>query len=217
MYKGVIFDLDGTLVNSIEDIKNSLNRVLKKNGYKEKSLNDYTNNIGQGLYQLTDDSLDNKESKQIVDKLYQELLADYAENYLVDTKPYPGMIDLLNDLVARKILIGVNSNKKDEFTKVIVKTLFKDIPFVLVLGDRLNINKKPDPYSANEIIEKMNLDKSEVVYIGDTDHDIKTAKNANIASIGVTWGYRSKEVLIASGANEVVDNVADLRALLINI
>lgn len=215
MYKGVIFDLDGTLVNSIEDIKNSLNRVLKKHGYSEKSLEDYTNNIGQGLYQLTIDSLDNKESKEVVDKIYEGLIQDYAENYLVDTKEYLGISDLLNDLVLNDILIGVNSNKKDEFTKDIVSTIFKDIPFTLVLGDRVNINKKPDPYSANEIIAEMNLAKSETVYIGDTDHDMQTAINAGIDSIGVTWGYRSKEVLINSGAKYTVDSVEELKNLLI--
>ena len=214
MYKGVIFDLDGTLVNSIEDIKNSLNRVLKQNGFKEKSLEDYTNNIGQGLYQLTIDSLDNKESKEVVDKLYAGLLKDYASNYLIDTKPYDGMLDLLNELVNKNILIGVNSNKKDEFTKDIVNTLFKDIPFILILGDRENINKKPDPYSANEIIDCMKLAKSEVVYIGDTDHDMQTAVNAEIDSIGVTWGYRSKEVLKSSGAKYTVDSVEELKDLL---
>ena len=214
MYKGVIFDLDGTLVNSIEDIKNSLNRVLKQNGFKEKSLEDYTNNIGQGLYQLTIDSLDNKESKEVVDKVYAGLLKDYASNYLIDTKAYDGMLDLLNELVNKNILIGVNSNKKDEFTKDIVNTLFKDIPFILILGDRENINKKPDPYSANEIIDCMKLAKSEVVYIGDTDHDMQTAINAEIDSIGVTWGYRSKEVLKSSGAKYTVDSVEELKDLL---
>ncbi len=211
MYKGVIFDLDGTLVNSIEDIKNSMNRALEKYELETNDLDFYISHIGQGLLTLTKDATRN----QKVELVYQELLSDYSDNYLVKTKSYPHISELVDRLSKKGIKIAVNSNKKDEFTKDIVNTLFKDIEFVDVIGDRENINKKPDPHSANEIIEKMDLDKSDIVYVGDTDHDMQTAINAEIDSIGVTWGYRSKAELQAANAKYIADDVQELESVLI--
>lgn len=211
MYKGVIFDLDGTLVDSIVDIKNSMNRALANNNLEENDLQFYVDHIGQGLYKLTEDSTKGVK----VEEVYNDLLKDYSENYLIETKPYAGMLDLVNKLVLNNILVGVNSNKKDEYTKEIVKKLFPNIDFVKVIGDREGVNKKPDPISANEIISAMGLDKKDVVYVGDTDHDMHTALNANIDSIGVTWGYRSKEQLEQAHAVHIADNMTDLELILI--
>ncbi len=210
MYKGVIFDLDGTLINSIEDIGNSLNRILKKHGLPERSIQDYSDNIGQGLLQLTKDSAPSDISQEMLDTIFPEFIADYGENYNVKTKAYDGIMEMLKTLRDKDILLGVNSNKKHEYTVELMNTLFPEIPFVLVLGDRENVNKKPDPTSANEIVEAMNLDKKDVVYVGDTNHDINTAQNAELNSIGVTWGYRSKQVLVDEGASHIAETANEI-------
>lgn len=210
MYKGVIFDLDGTLVNSIEDIGNSLNRVLETRHLPLSTVKQYTARIGQGLYQLVIDSTPENTSKEVIDEIFEEFVKDYGKNYLIKTKPYDGINEMLEALVKEGILLGVNSNKKDEFTKEIVKTLFPKIPFTLVLGDRVDVKKKPDPTSALEIIAAMGLSHEDVVYVGDTDHDMHTAHNAQIDSIGVSWGYRTLDVLNNEGAVHTVREVSEI-------
>lgn len=210
MYKGVIFDLDGTLVNSIEDIGDSLNRILAKYDLGLSSVEQYTARIGQGLRQLVIDSTPEDLDDELRDKIFNEFVEDYGQNYIVKTKAYDGIDEMLEALSKEGILLGVNSNKKDEFTKEIVSTLFPKIDFTLVLGDRENVKKKPDPTSANEIVEAMGLSKDEVVYVGDTDHDMHTAANAGLDSIGVSWGYRTLEVLKNEGAVHTVSEVKDI-------
>lgn len=209
-YKGVIFDLDGTLVNSIQDIGESMNRSLKRFKYPTHELSFYIDNIGQGLAQLTSDSLPKNVSTTDYAEFFESFVADYSVNYLVNTKPYADINELVNELSKRGVMIGVNSNKKDELTKAIVEKLFSNISFTDVLGDRLNIDKKPSPISANEIIEQMNIDKSLVVYVGDTQHDMHTASNANIDSIGVSWGYRTIDQLKEAGATHIVNEPLEI-------
>lgn len=215
MYRGVIFDLDGTLVNSIEDIGDSLNRILEKRGLPLLTVEEYTDRIGQGLYQLVMDSTPEGIKKQKIDEIFDEFVQDYGQNYLIKTKPYDHIITMLETLVAAGVLLGVNSNKKDEFTKEIVAALFPNIPFVLVLGDRVDVKKKPDPTSALEIVEAMGLPQSDVVYVGDTDHDMHTAANANVDSIGVAWGYRTLEVLKDEGATHIVSEVSEITDIIL--
>lgn len=209
-YKGVIFDLDGTLVNSIEDIGNSLNRVLSKHKLAQRTIQEYTDRIGQGLHQLVLDSVPQGTDLEISEVIFKEFVEDYGNNYMVKTSPYEGITDMLLTLQENNIKLGVNSNKKDEFTKEIVETVFPNIEFTLVLGDRESVNKKPDPTSALEIINAMNLAKEQVVYVGDTDHDMHTAQNAGIDSIGVSWGYRTLELLHEEGATHTVKEVTEI-------
>ena len=209
-YKGVIFDLDGTLVNSIEDIGNSLNRVLSEHKLAQRTIQEYTDRIGQGLHQLVLDSVPQGTDLEISEVIFKEFVEDYGNNYMVKTSPYEGITDMLLTLQENNIKLGVNSNKKDEFTKEIVETVFPNIEFTLVLGDRESVNKKPDPTSALEIINAMNLAKEQVVYVGDTDHDMHTAQNAGIDSIGVSWGYRTLELLHEEGATHTVKEVTEI-------
>lgn len=215
-YKGVIFDLDGTIVSSIDDIGNSLNRILKKYELPLLTMQEYTDRIGQGLHQLVIDSTPENTDSQVIEKIFLEFVEDYGNNYNIETKPYDGVNEMLQELINHGVKLGVNSNKKHEFTVDIINTLFPEIPFVLVLGDRVHVNKKPDPTSAIEIIEAMNLGKDEVVYVGDTDHDMHTANNAGIDSIGVSWGYRSLDLLKAEGATHTVNNVKDIVSVVID-
>lgn len=209
-YKGVIFDLDGTLVNSVKDIGDSLNRVLVNNGLVARSDQHYIDSVGQGLLQLLRDSLLVDLSEENILKLFDEYVEDYSANCINNTVAYENMVEVVNTLNSNNILIGVNSNKRDELTKKIVAKIFNEIEFVDVIGDRENIEKKPSPISANEIVAKMNLDKSDVVYIGDTQHDMHTAQNANLDSVAVSWGYRKLDDLVNAGATYTVESVSSI-------
>ena len=209
-YKGVIFDLDGTLIDSIEDIGDSLNRSLSKFNLENWTKEDYTKRIGNGLYQLMLDSIKVSVSEHSKQLIYQDFIADYSQNYLNKTKAYEGINNVLETLQNEKILIGVNSNKADVLCKEIVKSLFSNIEFAEVLGDRKDILKKPDPTSANEIVEKMNLLPQDVVYIGDSTVDINTAKNANLDCIAVDWGFRSHTELAVLNPNYLISDVSEI-------
>ena len=195
MIKGLIFDLDGTLINSIGDIHYSLNLALKYHGYEEVSLEDAQKNTGRGFRKLIVKSLPANTSDKIVDEVNKTYTKFYGEHYHERTYGYEGIYELLKELNKRNIKIAVNSNKKDEYTKNLMKIIFKNIEFSAVFGERIGIPTKPNPATAEEIISIMELDKNEVCYVGDSEVDIQTGKNTNIKTIGCLWGFRSKEVL----------------------
>lgn len=213
-YKGIIFDLDGTLLNSIEDIGDSMNEVLKKIELPTLSYEDYKLKVGGGFRGLVVNCLPENTKERVIEdttKLFSDI---YDKNYLNKTHPYDGIMEILNELKNRGIKLGVNSNKRNEYTNDLVDKNFKDIPFLKVFGDREGIIKKPDPASAVEIAESMNLKPEEILYIGDSDVDILTGKNANMDTVGVAWGFRGRKELENSGANFIVEKPMDILNLL---
>lgn len=216
MIKGLIFDLDGTLINSIDDIHYSLNLALKAHGYKEKDLKTTKANIGNGFKRLIMDSLPEINDENIIDEINKTYTKFYSEHYHDKTYSYDGVYELLKELNKRNIKIAVNSNKKDEYTKNLMNIIFPDIKFVAVFGERKGIETKPNPKSALEIIDMMKLDKDEVLYVGDSEIDIRTAKNAGLKSIGCLWGFRNKETLKNEGADTTINKPEELLKYLKN-
>ena len=210
MIKGLIFDLDGTLINSIGDIHYSLNLALKHHGYEEVSLEDAQKNTGRGFRKLIVESLPINTSDQIIDEVNKTYTKFYGEHYHERTYGYEGIYELLKELNKRNIKIAVNSNKKDEYTKNLMKIIFKDIEFTAVFGERIGIPTKPNPATAEEIISIMELDKNEVCYVGDSEVDIQTGKNTNIKTIGCLWGFRSKETLEKENPDIVVSKPEEI-------
>ena len=210
MIKGLIFDLDGTLINSIGDIHYSLNLALKYHGYKEVSLEDAQKNTGRGFRKLIVESLPINTSDQIIDEVNKTYTKFYGEHYHERTYGYEGIYELLKELNKRNIKIAVNSNKKDEYTKNLMKIIFKDIEFTAVFGERIGIPTKPNPATAEEIISIMELDKNEVCYVGDSEVDIQTGKNTNIKTIGCLWGFRSKETLEKENPDIIVSKPEEI-------
>lgn len=210
MIKGIIFDLDGTLINSIVDIHYSLNLALKAHGYQEKDLETTQRNVGNGFRKLIMDSLPEVKDENIIDEVNKTYTKFYSEHYHDKTYSYDGVYELLKELNKRNIKISVNSNKKDEYTKNLMKILFPNIKFVAVFGERKEVGKKPDPTSALEIIDIMKLNKNEVIYIGDSEIDIRTAKNAELKSIGCLWGFRNKETLEKEKADIIVNKPEEI-------
>ena len=210
MIKGLIFDLDGTLIDSIKDITTSVNLSLKEYGFEEVSIDFVRKNTGKGFRKLIEDSLPFVKEEKLIDEITANYTIKYGEHYNDETDAYKGVKQTLTTLQEKGIKLAVNSNKKDIYTKNLMKKIFENINFTAVYGERVGIQNKPDPTTANEIIELMNLKKEEVLYVGDSEVDIKTAKNAKLKSIGCKWGFRKEEVLIKEGATYIIDKPQEI-------
>lgn len=211
MYKGVIFDLDGTLVNSLEDITNAMNRVLKKHDFPTHSLSACQSFIGHGVKDLVVKALPKEhQNEEWITRCFEEMIAVYRDNCAIKTKMYEGINDLLDALTVRDIKMAVFSNKADELTKKIVKALFPKWNFEVVAGLKVEAHKKPNPIVAIEISQKMEIPVENLIFVGDTSVDMETAKNAGMYPVGVVWGFRTKAELNASDAKFILEKPLDL-------
>ncbi|MBP8793662.1 MAG: HAD family hydrolase [Lutibacter sp.] len=209
-FKAVIFDLDGTLVNSLQDIADSMNIVLQGYNYPTHSYEEYKNFIGSGIRSLVGKSLPlaHNNEKQI-DSCFNLMMEVYRDNCTCKTKPYDGITELLDNLKSRNIKLSVLSNKSDEFTKKITDALLPNY-FDPVIGLSVESLKKPNPFGVVEISKKLGIEVEEIIYIGDSGIDMQTANNANMFAVGVLWGFRPKEELISNGAKYLLSNPSDL-------
>ena len=213
-YKGIIFDLDGTLVNSLEDISDAMNTVLTNLNYPTHTYDAYQYFIGSGLRNLVSKALPaSNNSENEIEVCFENMIAEYREICTLKTKPYAGIVELLDDLVSRDIKLAVFSNKADELTKKIASEIFPDY-FNTAVGLSTEALKKPNPFEALEISKNWNLKTEEIIFIGDSDIDMLTATNAKMFPLGVSWGYRTEEELIASGAKLVINTPSDLIEIL---
>jgi phosphoglycolate phosphatase len=213
-FKGVIFDLDGTLVNSLEDIADAMNRVLLNLGYPLHTYESYQYFIGSGLRNLVSKSLpDTHNSEKDIDHCYQLMIEDYSDNCTCKTKAYDGIRELLNHLVSQNIKLSVFSNKSDALTKKITTHLFPNI-FDPIVGLRIEELKKPNPTEAIAISKSMGSTAEEIIFVGDSGIDMQTAANADMLAVGVSWGYRPEDELMGAGAKYVLNNPLDLIQIL---
>ena len=192
--KAVIFDLDGTLVDSLEDIANACNEVLESEGLPVHSVKSYQAMIGNGARHLIQEALPDSKSNR-VDEILELFEAHYEENLLVKSKPYGGMVKILESLAAQGLPMSVLSNKPHEMTTHMVQELFGKIPFRKVVGQRRGKPQKPDPQVAIEIANAMDVPPERCAIVGDTPIDILTARNANMQAVAITWGFRSTDEL----------------------
>lgn len=203
-YKGIIFDLDGTLLDTIEDISDSVNEVLKIYNYPTHDYKDYKLKVGNGFKNLIENSFPEGIDEKVILKGLELFIEIYDRNYMNKTHPYEGIPEVLDGLTKMGIKLGINSNKRNDYTNQLVEKFFPDIPFVKVYGERKEIPKKPNPTTALEIAYLMELKPQEVLYIGDSKTDILTAGNAGMDSVGVLWGFRSYEELKEYNASYIV-------------
>ena len=191
-YKAVIFDLDGTLIDSLEDLGTAVNHAMDQKGFPRHTLAEYRQMVGHGVRNLVMQAL--PASLQADDALVDECLgvfkAYYTAHIDVHTHPYPGMEDLLRHLHENGVLLAVASNKFQSGTEHLVAKLFPGIPFVAILGNREGYPLKPDPEIVGEVLRKAGVSRSEAVMVGDSLTDMKTAENGGIRGIAVSWGYR---------------------------
>lgn len=204
MIKGLILDVDGTILETLSDIKASLNMVLNEYGFASKDYDQVRLAIGRGSRKLIESSIPKNTDPKLIDDMLEKYMIVYGTHYNVETKPYEGIKELLNELNKRNIMLAVNTNKPDGFAKDLIAKHFPGNKFIKIIGSRPNIPNKPDPYSCNELVELMGFSKDEIMYIGDSESDVKTAKNAELKCIGCLWGFRDLKTLQEAGADYIV-------------
>lgn len=210
-----VFDLDGTLLDTLKDISDSINQVLKEHSLPIHSYDDYKIFIGEGLRVLLQRAFPNLpeyQSEKAIQSIILKTREVYASNLYRATKPYSGINNLLTKLNEKNITLGVLSNKPDDMTKKLVHYFFEKIPFIEIMGASDKFPRKPDPQSLNYIIEKIGEPPSSGFFIGDTITDIETAQRANIKSIGVQWGFRPKETKMA---DYVVKSASEIEEIIL--
>ena len=191
MKKLVIFDLDGTLINTIADLAQSTNYALRKTGFPEHEESEYKFFVGNGINKLFERALpEGEKSEENIAKVRKHFLIHYGEHNMDRSRPYPGIPELLSALLEKGIMLAVASNKYQSATERLIKHYFSEISFVAVFGQREGIKTKPDPIIVEDILAIAKVDKSDVLYVGDSGIDMLTAKNAGITAAGVTWGFR---------------------------
>ncbi|WP_270488244.1 HAD family hydrolase [Butyricimonas synergistica] len=215
MIKLVIFDLDGTLLNSLEDLAASTNYALRRYGYPEHELPAYRYFVGNGIDKLLERALpDAVRTPENVMKIKEDFVAYYAVHKADFTAPYAGIPELLGELKRQGILLAVASNKYHEATVALIPAYFGEGLFDFVFGQREGIAIKPDPTIVYDIIKAAGVRKEEVLYVGDSGVDMQTAVNSGVTSVGVTWGFRDREELLANGACHVAESPLDILAIL---
>ncbi|MBD5116091.1 MAG: HAD family hydrolase [Ruminococcaceae bacterium] len=209
MYKYAIFDLDGTLLNTLEDLADAGNYALKTVGLPTHETEKYKYFVGNGIpvliKRICPDDSDERTRKEV-----HKYFSEYYEAHCVDkTRPYDGIADMLSELKKTGIGTGVVTNKDHSFSLKLIKDFFGD-NIEIVCGRKDGFPKKPDPYSVNYVTERFNADKRDVLYVGDSNVDMETAKNAGVDSCGVLWGFRTEKELIDSGAKYIAATSKDL-------
>lgn len=213
MYKAVIFDLDGTLLDTLTDIAISANYVLENYNKSPLPIEDYNLLVGQGAVQLFKDLLP-RLSLEEQKKALELFEMHYDKQFSQNTKIYEGIGKVLTFFQVRNIKMAVLSNKPNIFTKKCVLKYLKNWKFDAAYGIRDGIKRKPDAAGVFEILEELDVKPNETLFIGDTKVDMITAKNSGMDSIGVLWGFREKEELVANGATFIAEKPADIIKLL---
>jgi phosphoglycolate phosphatase len=212
-YQGVIFDLDGTLLDTIEDITVALNTVMSQHGFRQFSIEEAKKMVGDGMRELMVRAKPELAGKmELIDALVNEFRQEYARLWRNHSRPYPGIPELLTELNKKGLKLAVLSNKAHPFTEIMVKELLP-VPFQAVRGARPEVPLKPDPAAARLILKDLNLTPAEALYVGDTAVDMKTALEAGLTPVGVLWGFREARELLDSGARALLLKPADLLPL----
>jgi phosphoglycolate phosphatase len=212
--EAIIFDLDGTLLNTLNDIATCANAVLEDWDCPLHSVDTYADLVGDGLPNLARKALPtSRRSSGEINAFVDAYRQQYATRWNETSTWYPGIPELLNCLCAHGIPLAILSNKNDDFTKVCVSSYFSSIPFREVRGARAGVPLKPDPQSVLEIVESLGVRPSNCLFVGDSEIDIKTGNNAAMISVGVLWGYRSRLTLEEAGARFLISEPAELTRL----
>lgn len=208
-YKLIIFDLDGTVLDTLDDLMNSVNYALRKNSLPERSREEVRTFVGNGIRLLIERAVPGGTGIGITDKVFADFKEHYAVHSCDNTRPYEGINELLTVLNEKGIKTAVVSNKADFAVQTLSERYFAGL-FAVSVGERENIARKPAPDSVNAVIEMLGVDKKSSVYVGDSEVDIETALNAGIPCISVDWGFRSRALLQEKGAATIVSSADEL-------
>ena len=214
-YKAVLFDLDGTLLDTLEDIARSMNAVLTNAGFPAHPVEEYRGFIGEGIANLVRRALPKRcADERTVQQHVSAMIDEYGRLWAEHTRPYPEIPKLLHALAVRKFKMAVLSNKMDSFTRDMVKNLLADWQFEEVLGAQPSIPRKPDPTGALLISRQCGVRPEEFLYLGDSNTDMQTAVNAGIYPVGALWGFQTADQLLAAGAQTLIAKPLELLTLL---
>lgn len=209
MYKLAVFDMDGTILDTLEDLKDSTNFALEKCGYPTRSYDEVRRFVGNGIRKLIERAVPEGLTVEQVDRVHEVFTEHYKVHCADKTKAYDGIKPLLEKLRASGVKTAVVSNKADYGVQELCKEYFDGL-FDYAVGEREGIRRKPAPDAVNEALRVLGIDKSEAVYIGDSDVDFETAKNAELPCISVLWGFRDEEFLREKGATLFVRDPAEI-------
>ncbi len=209
MYKLAVFDMDGTILDTLEDLKDSTNFALEKCGYPTRSYDEVRRFVGNGIRKLIERAVPEGLTVEQIDRVHEVFTEHYKVHCADKTKAYDGIKPLLEKLRASGVKTAVVSNKADYGVQELCKEYFDGL-FDYAVGEREGIRRKPAPDAVNEALRVLGIDKSEAVYIGDSDVDFETAKNAELPCISVLWGFRDEEFLREKGATLFVRDPAEI-------
>ena len=213
-FDGVIFDLDGTLADTLEDIADAMNRVLSGRRLPVHSSASYKVMIGKGLRNLVGQTLPvEMRNDETIAACLDQLIAGYREHCLDKTRLYDGVADLVSGLRADGVKLAVLSNKADDLTRRIVGALFDPGAFDVVMGAQQGLPFKPDPAAALLVGERLGVPPERIAYLGDSGIDMRTATAAGMTAIGVSWGFRTRDELVENGATAVLEHPLELLEL----
>jgi len=214
-YQAVIFDFDGTLLDTLQDLAESVNSVLSRSGFPEHSLEAYRHFVGDGIEELARRVLpDGHRDEATVNAILAAIREDYRQRWPNHTRPYEGIPELLDALTARGVKMAIVTNKPDDSTRTMAARLLPRWKFDVIVGATSDLPKKPDPQGALEIAQRLDLPPGAFLYIGDSDIDMKTANAAGMYPVGALWGFRTADELIRNGAKALIRKPLELLELL---
>jgi phosphoglycolate phosphatase len=214
-FKSIIFDMDGTLLDTLSDIAATMNLVLRSYGWPEHEINEYRTLVGEGIENLVSRSIPpGNRQDDLISSLVIEYRKYYAGHWADQTEVYPGINELISELDKRKISMSILSNKSDVFTKKMAESFFPKTRFAAVIGSMPGKPNKPDPTSAAAIADIAGVRPAKMIFLGDSSIDMKTAAAAGMCPVGVLWGFRSRDELVNSGASSIISAPMELLDLL---
>ncbi len=209
-YTSIIFDLDGTLLDTLTDIADSVNTVLTLNGFPTYPRNSYKAFLGNGLHNLISQSVPTGIRETRIRSCCETFTQIYSKNWMKNCCPYEGINTMLSSLSSEGIRLAVLSNKPHAFTGLFVDYFFSEDMFEIVFGQREGVNKKPDPVGALAIAELLQTPPENILFVGDSDVDIQTGRGAGMGTAGVSWGYRNVTELVANNADIIVNSPLEI-------
>ena len=211
-YELIVFDMDGTILDTLEDLKNSMNHTLKLHNMPERTLDEIRSFVGNGIRKLIERAVMSGTSTEQIDVIHKDFMEHYEIHCADFTRPYDGVNDLIKELRNRGYKTAVVSNKADGAVQDLCVQYFPGL-FDLAIGERPEIAKKPAADMVNLALNKLNVSKEKAIYIGDSDVDVATARNSKLDMIAVDWGFRTREFLVEQGAETIVSKPEEILGL----
>lgn len=201
----IIFDLDGTLVDTIDGLAYSMNNVLKSMGCSEHSRDSYEKFVGNGIFRLVELAMPEDSTEALINEAYEAMLAEYEYNYDYRIAVYEGVYKLLDDLRLKEHTLAVITNKVHDMAEIIMKRFFAQYPFEIIIGSGKDYPNKPNPASIQGVMQRLGYNKDETYLIGDTEVDLMAARNAEVNEVIVSWGFRGKAYMAEYSPAVLVD------------